>query len=771
MKNHISIAFLLLLIVSWLPWTGATAQNNTYRFSLDVGSVNNDQITVTLLTPPVNGSTAVYRMPKIIPGTYAVSDFGRFIEDLKAFDTKGKPLKVKQIDPNGWQIAKANKLGKITYKVNDTFDADQGDVPVYPMAGTNIQDQKNIVVNTHGFFGYFEGMENLPYRVEITKPAEFYGSSGLIPESTSPQKDVFATANYGLLVDAPIMYNRPDTTTINIAGTQVLVSVYSPNGMVTSGYVAKSLSNMLHAIKDYLGGDHLPVKKYAFLFYFVPPAESSRMQGALEHSYSSFYYLPEYPQEVLIPFIVDVAAHEFFHIVTPLNLHSEQIHYFNFSKPEMSEHLWLYEGSTEYAASHVQVQYGLITPDEYLNKVRDKIVNATQYYNDTLPFTVMSRGSADVYASQYQNVYEKGALISLCLDLKLIALSGGKYSLRKLIADLSGKYGKDKPFKDEELINDITALTNPEIGKFFAAYISGNQPLPYSDIFNLAGIDYIAEETYSDFSIGGNASIGFNPQTYHLTIQEIDETNTFSRQMGYQPGDELLKINGKEIDLSDMENFFKNATASLKDGDTMRVVVLRNGEELELKAPASRMDKKRYHQLRFNSAPSQKQLAVRKVWLQAPQLATYDIAIEKVATIDSIVSNLYQSVSGVLEGKDWNSLRALCKPDARLISVAANTSGQHNYRNYSLNEFIESAQQSALVSFFEKETGRTLEQFGNIAQVMSAYESREQVNGPVVSSGINSIQLVYENNRWWVVNILWDSASPDNPIPAKYKKK
>jgi len=388
-----------------------------------------------------------------------------------------------------------------------------------------------------------------------------------------------------------------------------------------------------------------------------------------------------------------------------------------------------------------------------------------------LPFTVMSRGSADVYASQYQNVYEKGALISLCLDLKLLAMSGGKYSLRQLITDLSGKYGKDKPFKDEQLFADITALTNPEIGKFFAAYVSGNQPLPYREIFDLAGLDYIAEETYSDFSIGGNASIGFNPQTYHLTIQEIDETNTFGLQMGYQPGDELLKINGKEIDLTDMENFFKNATAGLKDGDTMRVMVLRNGQELELKAPAARMDKKRYHQLRLNGTPSQKQLAVRKAWLQAPKLAAYDIAPDKVASIDSIVSNLYQSISGVLAGKDWNRLRALCKPDARLISVAANTSGQSVYRNFSLTEFIEAAQESAMVSFYEKETGRTLEQFGNIAQVMSAYESREQVNGPVIASGINSIQLVYDNNRWWVVNILWDSASANNPIPAKYKKK
>ena len=55
---------------------------------------------------------------------------------------------------------------------------------------------------------------------------------------------------------------------------------------------------------------------------------------------------------------VDNAAHEFFHIVTPLSIHSEEIQYFDFNQPKMSEHLWLYEGSTEYHAHMVQEKYG-----------------------------------------------------------------------------------------------------------------------------------------------------------------------------------------------------------------------------------------------------------------------------------------------------------------------------------------------------------------------------------------------------------------------------
>ncbi len=614
----------LLLVVSiCLLWAmspiSVWAQNNTYQYAIDLDKVVNDQLSVTLTTPEIKSSTVAFRFPKIIPGTYAISDFGRFISDFKAYDKKGKALKVKKIDTNGWEISKATKLSKITYKVDDTFDADLGNTPIYPMSGTNIQEGKNYILNTHGFFGYLEGMETLPYRLEITKPADFYGATGLIPQSSTATKDVFVTENYGLLVDAPIMYNRPDTTTVNVAGTQVQIAVYSPNGMVTSKYLASNINAMLIAIKNYLGGGTLPVNKYAFLFYFVPLSEAQPMQGALEHSYSSLYYLPEYPQEALLPFIIDVAAHEFFHIVTPLNLHSEEIHYFNFTQPKMSQHLWLYEGSTEYAASHVQVQYGLLGEEDYFEKLRNKIVNTTRHFNDTLPFTELSKGSLDKYKDQYQNVYEKGALISMCLDIKLLAASQGKYSLRNLIADLSKKYGKDRPFKDEDLFAEIIAMTNPDIGRFITRHIAGKEPLPYSEIFNLVGIDYVGEETFSDFSIMGNASVGFNPETFRLYIRELDATNTFSNQMGYQVNDELVSVNGKDIDLNNMEDFFKAATADLKDGDMMRVLVVRNGEELELKALATRMDKKRYHQIRTNPNPTEEQTAIRKAWLQAPR--------------------------------------------------------------------------------------------------------------------------------------------------------
>src|SRR5690606_21784468 len=231
-------------------------------------------------------------------------------------------------------------------------------------AGTNIEENTNFVINTSGFFGYFDGMKSPGFEINIVRPRELYGSTGLIAEQTgaSPSSlklekaaesntgvvDVYRTDNYDHLVDSPLMYARPDTAVIRVANTEVLIGSYSPTGKISAKEIAASIEEVLMAQKAFLGGE-LPVDKYAFIFYFTDQPILS--YGALEHSYSSMYYMPEMTIDQLNQQLRDFAAHEFFHILTPLTVHSEEIADFDFNNPRMSQHLWMYEGVTEYFAS------------------------------------------------------------------------------------------------------------------------------------------------------------------------------------------------------------------------------------------------------------------------------------------------------------------------------------------------------------------------------------------------------------------------------------
>ena len=347
-----------------------------------------------------------------------------------------------------------------------------------------------------------------------------YGSTALNDMDTSNTSDKFITGSYNSIVDNPFMYNVPDTSFIKVGNTRVLISVYSPTKKITSKFLAQKLDTLLQAQGKYLGGK-LPVDTYAFIIYLNDKPGYSGGEGALEHSYSSLYYYPEREPGQLSTEFVNHAAHEFFHIITPLTIHSEEIQYFDFNHPKMSRHLWLYEGSTEYHAHMVQEKYGLISTATFLNRLSEKITTSKNSYNDSVPFTTMSSGVLETYHKQFGNVYQKGALITMCLDIKLLQLSNGKYGIMNLIHDLSNKYGKQKGFKDDQLFTEIEKLTYPEIKQFLDTYVAGSAPLPLEQVLNMAGVNYkaLGETKDSTFSMG-KVSLGFNSATRRIIVND-----------------------------------------------------------------------------------------------------------------------------------------------------------------------------------------------------------------------------------------------------------
>ncbi|MCU0355058.1 MAG: peptidase M61, partial [Cytophagales bacterium] len=536
----------------------------------------------------------------------------------EARSKQGKKLTVEKLDANSWRIRQADQLHRISYTVEDTWDTDAPGEFVFEPCGTNIEEGKNFVLNTHGFFGYLDDHKRVPYQVTVRKPAGFYGSTALTASQTSAEADTYAIDSYNDLVDSPMMYNRPDTTVLKVGGADVLVSVYSPNRTLSAKEVGTTIRPMLEAQKNYLGGK-LPIKKYAFLIYLFDQNPKSGKMGALEHSYSSFYCLPEASISDLGQTLRDVAAHEFFHILTPLSIHSEQIHYFDFNKPQMSKHLWLYEGMTEYFAGHMQMREKLIDLEKYAQMLRDKFYGADQY-NDTLPFTVMSKGCLDVFKDQYDNVYQKGTLINLCLDIKLRQLSGGKYGVQNMMAELAKMYGKDKPFKDEELFDVIAKMTYPEIRTFFKRHVEGPEPLPLEECFAAVGITYKARGGVQKVISLGGIQLGYNPDTKRLVIASTEQINDFGRKIGYQEKDELVSLNGTALTLENAQQAITDYRDKTKEGDNLEIVVVRkdaNGKEqqVKLQGKVEAQEVEQRHLFSLMQNPTAEQTALRGAWI------------------------------------------------------------------------------------------------------------------------------------------------------------
>jgi predicted metalloprotease with PDZ domain len=627
-----------LILVIVLSYSIAFPQSKGYQYTIDLTTVQNDRIQVDLIPPSIRENEITFYMPKIVPGTYAVADYGRFVADLRAVDKKGHPLQVHRLDHNSWRIQGANRISKISYWVDDTFDAPANGPEIFWPAGTNIEEKKNYLLNTGGFFGYLEGMKELPFQIRFIREKGLYGATGLIPvEIGKPLKesnrerspshanvvvDVYETPDYEELIDSPFMFSPPDTAIIRVGNTDVLVGSYSPNKRITAKQIASAIADVLEAQKHFLGGV-LPVNKYAFLFYFTdqPVVE----YGALEHSYSSVYYMPEVSIDEMNEELKEFAAHEFFHIVTPLTIHSEHIDNFDFNNPQMSQHLWMYEGVTEYFASLVMVKYGLMSHDEFLNSLVKKMHTSDQFLKD-VPFTEISKYTIDKYHDQFYNVYQKGALIALCLDLKLLKLSKGKYGLQNMMLDLSKKFGKNKAFRDDELFEEITKLTYPEIGEFFNRYVKGIEVLPLQYLLAKVGVDYVEEKTFEDYSLGiTSAEVGVtqHDDKPRLQVSSTDNQNTMGAALGLEEGDILIGINDEMLpDLGpELGQLLHKQHKALPELETLSYLVLRKNEsgewkEVKLSAPVVKVEMVKRHLIEFKIDANPEQLALRDAWLR-----------------------------------------------------------------------------------------------------------------------------------------------------------
>ena len=148
-----------------------------------------------------------------------------------------------------------------------------------------------------------------------------------------------------------------------------------------------------------------------------------------------------------------------------------------------------------------------------------------------------------------------------------------------------------------------------------------------------------------------------------------------------------------------------------------------------------------------------------------------------VATLDAILAAVYDSISGA-KGKtrNWDRFRSLFIPGARLIPTGKRQNGETASRVLTPEEFIASSGKfMEEQGFFEKSIANHVETFGNIAHAFSVYEGRhDTADAKPFVRGINSIQLMNDGQRWWVVTIFWQAEDAANPLPKKYleaKKK
>jgi predicted metalloprotease with PDZ domain len=466
--------------------------------------------------------------------------------------------------------------------------------PVYPMCGTSLESD-HALINGQAVFGYFHGMQKYPIEIELDYPTDWMIGTALEKKSNG----FYYAPTYDFIVDSPILLGTLTKASTKIENTTVDLFTYSKTGLIKSQSLLLALEDILNAASQFTQG--LPVDRYVFLFHF-----ENFSAGAWEHNYSSIYVMKEDSlNERSISELKSTAAHEFFHIVTPLLIHSELVENFNYEKPVMSKHLWFYEGVTEWASDIMQLRDYLSTTEEFLLQVRQKLT-INDSFDKSISLTTLGVKSTE-RQDQYVNIYSKGSVVATLLDIKLLELSKGKRGLRELILELAKKYGANKSFSEENFFNEFVKMTYPEIGNFINNFIDGTESLPVKEYFEKIGIDYVENAGVDSSRIGLGFGIGLQDGKLVVTNVEPSQSNVLKSR------DVIFKLEGKEVTLQNAQQSF-GYLRSLKVGDSFKLSVIREGNEIEV--VVKMQPRQIRHVFKVMENPSNEQRSLREAWLQ-----------------------------------------------------------------------------------------------------------------------------------------------------------
>jgi predicted metalloprotease with PDZ domain len=593
-----AIAGIICAALVYIP-TAYASNDNPVRFTIDMTGPSTDTFLVSVDVPRLGKNNNIYQFASTAPGAYQVMDIGRFVADFRAYDARGRQIEVTQVQTNQFRIERPKKVRRITYKVAETWDTPVRENPIYQMAGSSLE-KDHALLNIHTLLGFFHGMQDADMEIGLVYPQDWIVGTAL----NSGEGGRLFARDFDFAVDSPILLGRLSATSMDIGGKKVEIFTYSKNDLIKSSDLMNEMRDVFIATNKFVEG--FPIDRYVLLFHF-----EDQNVGAWEHSYSSEYVLREAPlEEGYVNLINGVAAHEIFHMITPLHLHSEVIRQFNFVTPSPSQHLWLYEGVTEWASDMIMLRGGLITLEEFFDEIAQKLTIDELYNKEFSLQKLALTAFTEEGRAQYGNIYNRGALVPLLMDILLLEKTGGKRGLREVMLELSKKYGSERPFSEEAFFDEFVAMTHPEMRLLIDRHIKDAQPLPIGEYFAKLGIKYSPVVHYEDTIPDRGHGVQYDGQK--MVVTEVRER---SEREGLREGDVVIAVN----DIAIARENFPELVAVLQGvepGDTVTYTLDRPEGHVKLNLSVGTQRRSEHHVFEVMEDASPQQVALREAWMR-----------------------------------------------------------------------------------------------------------------------------------------------------------
>jgi predicted metalloprotease with PDZ domain len=202
----------------------------------------------------------------------------------------------------------------------------------------------------------------------------------------------------------------------------------------------------------------------------------------------------------------------------------------------------------------------------------------------------------------------------MCIDILMREESNGQRSMLSLMKELSNKYGKNKPFEDDSLFDEITKLTYPSIREFLDTHVAGTTPIDYNQFFNKVGLELVTGKVETNYIQNDGIVIVYGDPKSGIFFNEQVLNNSFWAEQGVLPNDVIKEINGVAVTAETANQVFQQVYM-WTPGMEIEAKLERNGEEIIINATTTQSYSEG-RQLKELEHQTEAQIALRKAWLK-----------------------------------------------------------------------------------------------------------------------------------------------------------
>lgn len=581
------------------PRTQPTTQDmrNQYTVSLPQPQTQMADISLTLrevTTPTIDLTLPVWR-----PGRYHVLDLAGAIQDERATDLSGNPLRFEKIDKTTWRIHNGN-AASVRFS--------------YRLYANEIKTRLRHVDDTHAFlspsavFVYNPDRRDEPLRIDIEAPDHWKIATGLDIDPSRPRS--VTAPNYDVLVDSPLEIGEHETIRFDVENIPHDIVIWG-RAEPDARKLADDFKAIVRAEADIF--DDFPYNRYVFIIHSNPG-----MGGGTEHLNSTVMGCEPaaFTDEDAYKKFLGLVSHEMFHTWNVKQLRPRGIQPYDYQRENYTDLLWVAEGTTSYYDDIVLARTGLITAKDYFGRLAGSIDaymrlpgrNVQSLSASSFDAWIKFNKSTPNSHNSTVDFYREGSLASLLLDMEIRRLTDNQSSLDDLMRNLYEAFPLAVGYTKADVIEGARALTGHEFDDFFARYIDGTEPFPLADAVALAGLELALDDDEP------RADIGFDVTDRNgLAAVTKIRADGPALDCGLIVDDLIVAIDGERLTASNFNARLKR----LEPGERILITyfrydILRETEVTLASRPAGSW------KLKKTDNPTEAQKAVYESWLGIP---------------------------------------------------------------------------------------------------------------------------------------------------------